>query len=101
MSKSVNRRNRKKKPTGGVKTLISISALATTLIGWGILGRQALQSGSSTQPADLGGIVDQILGELPTLFNGSNSRNRRSSLRSVNILNQSPSFPVTRTRSSR
>ena len=104
MTVKKQRKNRRKRSVGGFKALISVSALATTLIGWGILGRQAQQTGSSTQPADLRGIVQQILGELPTLFSGSASRSQRTGLRSVNINNQSTSssnFPVTRTRSSR
>jgi hypothetical protein len=97
---------RRNNPAAGLKGLISASALAITLIGWGLLGRQALQTGSPDQPADLGSIVRQILGDLPTLLSraGIAPAARRSTLRSVNLNTQSSSsrgFPVTRTQSSR
>jgi len=106
MANNARRNHAKKKPASGLKSLISISALATTLVGWGVLGQQALQSGAPSQPADLGGIVQQILGDLPTLFQGSGSASttRRATLRSVNLSTQSSSsrgFPITRTQSSR
>ncbi|MEJ2012179.1 MAG: hypothetical protein P8X64_08145 [Anaerolineales bacterium] len=96
-------RRRKPGPAKGVKALISMSALAGTLIGWGWFGRQGLQNSTPPQPVDVRGIVEQILGELPRLLTNSGSARRRSSLRSVNVSGRGSSslFPITRTQSSR
>jgi hypothetical protein len=107
MSRHTNRKRsngkRKSRPVGGVKALISVSALAGTLVGWGLFGKQGLQNSTPPQPVDVRSLVEQVLGELPKLLTDSSPNVRRRSLRSVNVSSSTSSrpFPITRTQSSR
>ena len=97
-------RKRKSSPASGIKALISVSALASTLMGWGLLGKQGLTSAPASPAVDLRGIVEQILGELPTLLpRRTGLTQRRTVLRSVSAPSQNSSrpVPITRTQSSR
>jgi hypothetical protein len=104
MQQKSGNRKRKSSPASGLKALISVGALASTLFGWGLLGKQGLASTPPSPAVDLRGIVEQILGELPTLLpRSTGSTLKRTALRSVTAPSQSSSrpFPITRTQSSR
>jgi hypothetical protein len=113
MMNQVKARRPKVNAASGVKALISVSALAGTLIGWGILGRQELvRDGSAPAPVSNTDAISQILGPLPTLvpqtastIGQKTSEEPASSpnLRTVTLPTRSSSRPgpVTRTQSSR
>jgi hypothetical protein len=99
--------NRKGKAFGGIKALVSISALASTLVGWGLLAKDSQQDVIADRPADIGALLEDILGPLPTLPGTSANQDEQATtgltLRPVSLPAQSASgpAPVTRTQSSR
>lgn len=110
-----NRRKRARARRGavtGVKALISITALAATLAGWGLLGEaQATVPGASSGTPSRSVAAAELLRSLPTLAprgasgssDGTNAGSAsRAALRSVNPppVSARP-VPITRTQSSR
>ncbi|TFH35033.1 MAG: hypothetical protein E4G99_08225 [Anaerolineales bacterium] len=97
----------------GVKALISTSALAGTLVGWALLGKQELgEAEISSLPASSSDAIVQILGPLPTLVPQGGSfvaqvvtgdSQQLPGLRIVHAPSLSASRPaaITRTQSSR
>jgi len=98
---------------GGAKTLISVSALAGTLVGWALLGKQEIVEPEVVKPPiSMTDAIVQVLGELPTLITQdetlvrqivSGDRQQLPGLRTVNAASLSTSRPaaITRTQSSR
>ena len=100
------RGKRNGKGYGGVKALVSISALAATLVGWGILAKDARQDTAQDPPADIGALLEGILGPMPTpvtVPNDDQSQGSGIALRPVSLPagGSSQPAPVTRTQSSR
>jgi hypothetical protein len=105
----MNHRNgskRKGLAFGGIKALLSISALTATLVGWGLLAKDAQQDVAPNPPADVGALLNDILGPLPTppsVSDRDQSQGSAVTLRPVSLPAQSASgpAPVARTQSSR
>jgi hypothetical protein len=108
-SKQVKQRKKKTNPAGGFKALISVGAVAISLVGWGLLGKQEVTNPSTSSSTNLlGDLIHEILGPLPTLvphfLNGTVDNSTGGlRLRSVSAPNQVNSRPgaITRTQSSR
>jgi hypothetical protein len=67
MSKQ-KRRKRGGHPAAGAKMLISVSAVAATLVGWGALASDEIQPAATEQPVqDVRSKVHELLGDMPEL----------------------------------
>lgn len=101
------RGERKGSVSGGIKALVSISALTATLVGWGLLAKDAQQEEAVLdKPADVGALLQDILGPLPNPVAASNDEQAQGTgltLRPVSLPAGAASgpAPVTRTQSSR
>ncbi|MGD2059165.1 MAG: hypothetical protein PVF85_08855 [Anaerolineales bacterium] len=99
------RRTRDKKdPAKSIKSVISVGAVAATIVGWGAFARQALQTVSADPPVDVRAMVEEILGEIPGLASVDLPQKGGNTLRTVSLPRQSSSrrpSPITHTQSSR
>lgn len=101
---SRSKRNRDKRdPARNIKSVISVGALAATIVGWGAFARQALQTVSADPPVDVRAMVEGILGEIPGLASVDLPKQGGNTLRTVSLPRQSSSrpSPITHTQSSR